>query len=66
MKVSDLELWINELWHDFLIERTWYLVASTITYLGFILLFVQYYSAIWQLSYFFSRFVPWDGDFGLG
>jgi hypothetical protein len=66
LEVPDLELWINELWHDFLIEPTPYLVASAITYLGFILLFLQYYSAIWQLSYFFSEFVPWDDDFGLG
>jgi hypothetical protein len=62
----DFELWINELWHDFLIEPTPYLVASAIAYLGCILLLSQYYAAIWQLSCFFLQFVPWDDEFGLG
>ena len=65
LEAPDFELWINELWHDFLIEPTPYLVASAITYLGFFLLFVEYYSAIWQLSCFFLRFIPWDDEFGL-
>jgi hypothetical protein len=61
----DFGLWINELWHDFLIEPTPYLVASAIAYLGCILLLSQYYAAIWHLSRIFLQFVPWDDEFGL-
>ena len=66
LEVPDLEPWINELWHDFLIEPTPYLVASAISYLGFVLLVSRYYSTVWQLLCFLFRFVPWDEDLGLG
>lgn len=66
LEVPDFEPWINELWHDFLIEPTPYLVASAISYLGFVLLISQYYSTVWQLLCFLFRFVPWDEDLGLG
>lgn len=66
MEVPSFEPWINELWHDFLIEPTPYLVASAISYLGFVLLVSRYYSAVWQLLCFLFRFVPWDEDLGLG
>lgn len=65
LEVPDLEPWIDELWHDFLIEPTPYLVASAISYLGFVLLLSRYYSSIWQLLCFLLRFVPWDEDLGL-
>jgi len=66
MEIPDFELWFSELWHDFLIEPTPYLVASAIAYLGFILLLSQYNAAIWRLSFFLLRFVPWDDDLGFG
>lgn len=65
LEVPDFELWIKELWDDFLVEPTPYLVASAITYLGFILLLTQYHTAIWQISCFFLQFIPWDDEFGL-
>jgi len=66
LEVPDFEPWINELWHDFLIEPTPYLVTSAISYLGFVLLVSRYYSTVWQLLCFLFRFVPWDEDLGLG
>jgi len=66
LEIPDFELWINELWHDFLIEPTPYLVASAICYLGGVLILVQYYVLIWRLLCFFSQFIPWDDEFGLG
>lgn len=66
LEIPDFELWIIELWNDFLIEPTPYLVASAIIYLGFVLLLAQYYGAIWQLSYFLFQFIPWDDDLALG
>ncbi|TVY43637.1 hypothetical protein LOCC1_G003829 [Lachnellula occidentalis] len=48
LKTLDLELWINELCHDFFIEPTPYLVASAIIYLGFILLVGQYWEIMWE------------------
>jgi hypothetical protein len=66
LDVPDFELWITELWNDFLIEPTPYLVASATIYLGFVLLLAQYYAAIWQVSCFLLQFVPWDDEFGLG
>jgi len=65
LKTPDFELWINELWHDFLIEPTPYLVASTITYLGFILLVGQYWEVMWKVEWFLVKlFVPWDDESG--
>jgi hypothetical protein len=65
-QTPDFELWINELWHDFLIEPTPYLVASAITYLGFILLLGEYYEVVWVVFCFILRlFVPWDDATGL-
>jgi len=66
LEIPDFELWINELWHDFLIEPTPYLVASAICYLGGVLILVQYYALIWRVLYFFLHFVPLDDEFGLG
>ncbi|TVY71339.1 hypothetical protein LSUE1_G004443 [Lachnellula suecica] len=63
IQAPDFELWINELWNDFLIEPTPYLVASAITYLGFILLLGQYYEVAWRVVYFVLRlFMPWDEE----
>ena len=65
LQTPDFELWINELWHDFLIEPTPYLVASAITYLGFILLVGQYWEIMWKVVCFvFGLFVPWDDESG--
>ncbi|KAL2075607.1 hypothetical protein VTL71DRAFT_550 [Oculimacula yallundae] len=66
IEVPEFEPWILELWHDFLIEPTPYLVASAILYLGFVLLVSRYYSAVWQILCFFFRFVPWEEDLGFG
>ncbi len=62
LEIPDFELWITELWNDFLIEPTPYLVASATIYLGFVLLLSQYYAAIWQLLCFMFQFIPWDDD----
>ena len=62
LEIPDFELWLTELWNDFLIEPAPYLVASATIYLGFVLLLSQYYAAIWQLSCFLFQFVPWDDD----
>ena len=64
LETLDFEYWISELWQDFLIEPTPYVVASAITYLGFILLLVQYYTVMWQLFRFFVHFIPWDESVG--
>lgn len=66
LKVPDFELWIIELWHDFLIEPTPYLVASAISYLGFVLFMSRYYGIIWWLACFLFQFVPWEEELGLG
>lgn len=66
LEIPDLERWMIELWHDFLIEPTPYLVASAICYLGGVLVLVQYYTMIWRLLCFFLQFVPLDDEFGLG
>lgn len=66
LEMLDFEYWITELWHDFLIEPTPYLVASAITYLGFTLLFVQYYTVMWRFFCFCVQFVPWDDSVGFG
>ncbi len=66
LEAPDFELWINELWHDFLIEPTPYLVVSAMSYLGFILLVLRYYGAFWWLICLFFQFVPWDEDLGFG
>ena len=65
LEMSNFELWINELWHDFLIEPTPYLVASAILYLGGVLLLAQYYEAVWRLCYFFFHFLPYDDELSL-
>jgi hypothetical protein len=62
LEIPDFELWLTELWNDFLIEPTPYLVASATIYLGFVLLLSQYYAAIWQLSCVLFQFFPWDDD----
>lgn len=62
LEVPDFSLWMNELWHDFLIEPTPYLVASAICYVGGILVLVQYSWAIWWLACFMFRLLPWDDD----
>lgn len=63
LQTQDFELWINGLWRDFLIEPTPYLVASALTYLGFILLVGQYYEVLWKMFRFVvSLFVPWDDE----
>lgn len=59
---TDFEIWIQELWRDFLLEPTPYLVASAICYLGGLLVFVQYYWIVWWVLCFLGRFVPWDED----
>ncbi len=64
LEIPDFELWITELWNDFLIEPTPYLVTSAIIYLGFILFVSRYYSLIWWGVCFFGNFVPWDDDGG--
>ena len=66
LEIPNFELWINELWHDFCIEPTPYLVASAILYLGGILILAQYYQAAWWLACFFFRFVPWDDELAWG
>ena len=63
--MPDFELWIDELWHDFLIEPTPYLVASAILYLGGVLLLARYYEAVWWLCCFFFHFIPYDDELSL-
>jgi hypothetical protein len=64
LDVPNFEPWLLELWHDFLIEPTPYLVASAILYLGFILLLAKYYGVVWWIVSFLLQFVPWDEDLG--
>lgn len=64
LEVPNFGLWVNELWHDFLVEPTPYLVASAICYVGGVLVLVQYYWAIWWLACFVFRLLPWDDDLG--
>jgi hypothetical protein len=60
---TELEHWFLDLYYDFLIEPTPYLVSGLLLYLGFILLFFNYYFIIWRLLCFFFQFLPWDeGD----
>jgi len=66
LEIPDFELWFSELWHDFLIEPTPYLVASAICYLGGVLVLVQYYVVIWRVCCFLMWFVPGVGDEGFG
>lgn len=66
LEIPDLERWMIELWHDFLIEPTPYLVATAICYLGGVLILVEYYAVIWRVLCFFLQFVPLDDEFGLG
>jgi hypothetical protein len=61
---SEMEIWILELWKDFLLEPTPYLVISASLYLGIFILFIQYYPTIWNIAYFFIQLIPWDEDFG--
>lgn len=60
---SDFELFLTELWRDFLIEPTPYLVASALCYLGLILLLGRYYELVWRFCLFLAWvFVPLDDD----
>jgi hypothetical protein len=63
LEIPDFELWAMELWHDFLIEPTPYLVASAICYLGGLLVLVQYYQLIWRVLCFVAQFIPMDDEF---
>lgn len=66
LQTSDFEPWINELWDDFCVEPTPYLVACSMTYLCFILLIGQYFELWWRVVCFVLRlFVPWDDEDGL-
>merc|ERR1712098_811224 len=71
LEVPDFEPWINELWHDFLIEPTPYLVTSAISYLGFVLLvcgitapFGSFYASYFDLC-LGMRTSVWASVFGL-
>jgi hypothetical protein len=64
LEMPDFNLWVNELWQDFLIEPTPYLVASAICYVGGVLILVQYHWAVWWLACFVFRLLPWDDDLG--
>ncbi|KAF8852272.1 hypothetical protein BDZ45DRAFT_749775 [Acephala macrosclerotiorum] len=61
---EELETWFLDLWEDFLIEPTPYLVCGLLLYLGGILLLSNYHAAIWRLSCFLFRFLPWDYEDG--
>jgi hypothetical protein len=61
--LPDVTIWANELWNDFLLEPTPYLVASAICYVGSVLILVQYYWALWWLACFLFRLLPWDDEF---
>jgi hypothetical protein len=65
LEIPDFELWVNELWHDFLIEPTPYLVASAICYLGGVLVLVKYYAFLWCIICFNVNFIPLDDEFSL-
>jgi hypothetical protein len=65
IEILDFELLMDELWHDFLIEPTPYLVASAILYLGIVLILAQYYEVVRRLFCFFFHFIPWDDELGL-
>jgi hypothetical protein len=64
LETTDYEYWIAELWKDFLIEPTPYLVVSAMVYLGFILLLVKYHTIMWHFATFLLHFLPWDEDDG--
>jgi hypothetical protein len=66
IEIPDYELWLNELWHDFLPEPTPYLVATITCYLGGVLMLVQCYEWMWWLLYLLIQFIPWDENFDLG
>lgn len=63
LELPELEVWVVELWDDFLLEPTPYLVLSAVFYLGFTLLLVRYHAFMWYAVCFLSRFIPWDEDF---
>jgi hypothetical protein len=60
--LPDVTIWVNELWNDFLLEPTPYIVASAIWYVGGVLLLVEYYWALWWLACFLFRLLPWDDE----
>lgn len=62
----DFEPWLLELWNDFLVEPTPYLVVSAMLYLGFLLLVSHYYDAIWRIICLWFYFLPWDDEWILG
>lgn len=65
IELSDYEAWLMELYHDFLLEPTPYLVASAICYLGGVLVLVQYHAQLWWILGVLMQCVPWD-DTGWG
>lgn len=61
---SEMEIWLIDLWKDFLLEPTPYLVISATFYLGIFMMSLQYYQTIWNIAYIFIQLIPWDEDFG--
>jgi hypothetical protein len=61
----DFEPWLVELWNDFLIEPTPYLVIWATAYLGCILLLSQYYATILWVVGLWVGFIPWDDEWVL-
>lgn len=62
----DFEPWLLELWNDFLIEPTPYLVVSATSYLAFILLLTQYYDTVMWIIHLWVSFIPYDDEWPLG
>jgi hypothetical protein len=62
----DFEPWLLELWNDFLIEPTPYLVVSAMIYIGLLLLVSHYYDALWRVISLWFYFLPWDDEWVLG
>lgn len=61
---SETEIWLMELWKDFLLEPTPYLVLSATLYLGLFIIFLQYYPTVLNIAYFLIQLIPWDDDLG--
>ncbi|KAF7881736.1 uncharacterized protein EAF02_006424 [Botrytis sinoallii] len=63
-EASEMEIWLIDLWKDFLLEPTPYLVLSATLYLGLFIILLQYYPTILNIAYFLIQLIPWDDDFG--
>jgi hypothetical protein len=66
LEIPDFDFWIDERWHDILLEPTPYLVASAILYLGGVVILAQIFPVLCSISWFFFCFIPWDDEIDSG